>query len=160
MEWFAGQVVPMGGVSVVSSDPTIFTVEQDPTLSSRDVTIHALRPGFAYIQSVYLAQRLVTVQVASCLPLSTKPQITEVHATVGIPIELRVFTDNPYTVPVWNAEVGGSWQTIPFATGNVYAFMPPRSGTFRFLVRYPGYCADDDTLISVIATTRTRTARH
>jgi hypothetical protein len=153
-----GQVSPGNSVDVVSSDPTIFTVEQDP---DTHVTIHALRPGSAYILlAKNLSERLVTVQISSCSPVSTKPQITEVQALVGIPIGLHVLTDNPNTAAIWNQEVNGGWQVIPFASGNLYAFTPPRSGTFRFLVRYPGYCDDDDTLITVIASTRGRATRH
>jgi hypothetical protein len=159
-EYYFGQVVPRGGVTVASSDPTIFTVEQDPTLQSADVTIHALRPGLAYIQVPDLSLRLVTVEISSCLPVSTKPQITEVQALVGVPIALQVFTDSPYTIPTWSQEVNGGWQTIPFASGNLYAFTPPRSGTYRFLVRYQGYCDDADTLITVVASTRMRASRH
>src|SRR5258707_8809288 len=147
-QWLGGGFAPFGGGSVSSSDPNVLQLDQSPDLADTRVTLHALQPGTAYIQSTSFPQPFVTVHVEPCVPVSTRPQITEAQALVGPAIELRVFTDSPSIVPIWSEDRGGNWVPIPFATGNVYIFSPRASGTYRFLVRYAGDCGGETTLIT------------
>ena len=153
-------IVPQGGVNVVSSDPSVLRLEQDPSLHSASVTLHALQPGMATIQTADTHQLLVTVDIASCTPVSVRPQVTQVAALVGSPVELHVFTDDPRIVATWYEEKQGGWSPIPFGTGTTYIFRPSTSGTFRFLVRYSDHCDDVSTLITVVVSTRARAVRH
>lgn len=163
-EYSYGQLLPMGGVSVVSTDPSVLQIEQDPTLESPVVTLHALKSGTAYVQpidsSIAAPLRLVTVRIGSCLPVSARPQVTQVEALAGSPVDLRVFMDDPSTVATWYEEKFGGWSPIPFATGDVYVFQPKTSGTYRFLVRYADHCDNVSTLITVVASTRIRAVRR
>ena len=161
LRWFSGSMIPIGGVSVVSTDPGILRIEQDPSLSSASVTLHALQPGTAYIQATNLSQRLVTVHIAACEPVSVRPQVTQVQALVGSPVQLRVITDGPYPIDIiWYEERRGSWSQIPFATGNVYPFTPKTSGTFRFEAVYSDRCGEASAIITVVASTRVHAVRH
>src|SRR5258708_15849412 len=161
LRWLSGSMIPFGGVSVVWTDRGILRIEQDPSLSSASVTLHALQPGTAYIQATTLSQRLVTVHIAACEPVSVRPQVTQAQALVGSTVQLRVITDGPYPIDtIWCEERRGSWSQIPFAAGNVYPFAPNVSGTFRFLVRYSDRCGDASTIIIVVASTRVHSVRH
>lgn len=158
---YAGsQIIATGGVPVVSSDPHVLQVEQDPSLQSPTVTLHAVGAGNATVETANSSQPLVAVNVVSCTPVSARPQITQVQALVGSPVELRVFTDAPAIVATWYEEKGGVWSPIPFGTGNVYVFRPETSGTYRFLVRYSDHCDGVSTPITVVASTRGRAVRR
>ena len=159
-DWYAGRVVPTGGAQVVSSDPGIFTVEQ-ASFRAEDVTLHAVRPGVAYIQSVYPVEQLVTVVVGACPPVGPQPQTTQIKALPGVPVTLEVFTYNPATAVQWSEAKGGAWTPIPGATSNTYVFTPPAIGTYRFRVQYPGNCEDVSTFITVVvAPSHPRIATH
>src|SRR5258708_36317006 len=161
LRWLSGSMIPFGGVSVVSTDPGILRIEQDPSLSSASVTLHALQPGTAYIQVTNLSQRLVTVHIAACEPVSVRPQVTQVQALVGSPVQLRVITDGPYPIDIiWYEERRGSWSQIPFATGNVYPFTPKTSGTFRFEAVYSDRCGEASAIITALAATRRPAGGH
>ena len=103
----------------------------------------------------------MTVHIAACEPVSVRPEVTQVQALVGSPVQLRVITDGPYPIDTtWFEERGGNWLPIPFATGNVYPFTTKVSGTFRFLIRYADRCDNVNTIITVVASTRVRASRH
>ena len=155
-----GQLVPVSGAAVVSTNSSVLQIEQDPFLQSPNVTLHALQPGDASIQTADRIRSLVAVHVESCSPVSVHPQTTQVQTLVGSALELRVVVDDPTIVATWFEEKGGSWSPIPFGNGNVYNFRPMFSGTFRFLVRYSDHCDDVSTTITVVVSTRGRATRH
>src|SRR5258708_33083462 len=100
LRWFSGSMIPIGGVSVVSTDPGILRIAQDPSLSSASVTLHALQPGTAYIQATNLSQRLGTVHIAASEPVSVRPQVTQAQALVGSPGQLSVTPTGPYPISI------------------------------------------------------------
>jgi hypothetical protein len=155
-----GKLIPVGGAAVVSTNSSVLRLEQDPTLQSPNVTLHALQPGDASIQTADRSRSLVAVHVESCSPVSVHPQTTQVQMLVGSAVELRVIVDDPTIVGTWFEEKGGIWSPIPFGIGNVYNFRPMFSGTFRFLVRYSDHCDDVSTMITVVASTRGHATRH
>ena len=146
------------GTRVVSSDPSLLQVEQ--ALPSTSVTLVALQPGEVHLEVADTGEYLTTVEIGSCVPVSLRPQMTQVEARVGYPVELRVLTDDPLVVASWYEERNGAWSLIPFGTGNAYVFRPQVSGTFRFLARYSNHCDDVSTTVTVVVSTRARAARH
>lgn len=148
------------GVHVESSDPSILLVEQDPRLSSPNVTLHALQPGTAYVL-LPDASKIVTVHIGRCAPVGILPRVAIVQTLVGSPVELRIITVGSYpNATTWYEDVGGSWLQIPFATDNVYGFTPRVSGTFHFQARYSDRCGEVSTVITVVASTRGRAVRR
>lgn len=147
-------------VGVRSSDDSVATITPETGGGGR-FTIHANGPGTASIVSTDdPTKTYVTVHVFACVPVSIRPLASPLVVKPLSHVELRVITQGFQTLSrEWLEERDGHWNYIPFSDSDVYAFTPPATGTYRFLVRHHDRCGDAETLLSVVATTRGRAAR-